>query len=92
MDSCSLVNMKIKEALDRSLRSRHVGTIMECIKHKDGLTYRELYTEYCKRCKEEGVEPAGYNTINNVLKSLVFKGALKRVYADVGLVRFWMVK
>ena len=84
--------MKIKEALDRSVRSRHVGTIMECLKHKDGLTYRELYTEYCKICKEEGVEPAVYNTINTVLKSLVYKGALKREYYDVGLARFWLVK
>ena len=92
MDSCSLMNMKIKEAMDRSVRSRHVGNIMDCLKHKDGLTSRELYTEYCKRCKEEEVEAAVYNTINTVLKSLVFKGALKREYYDVGLVRFWMVR
>ena len=84
--------MKLKEALDRSVRSRHVGTIMECLKHKDGLTSRELYTEYCKRCKEEEVEPAGYNTINTVLKALVFKGALNREYVGVGWIRFWLAK
>lgn len=77
------VCMKIKEALDRSVRSRHVGTIMECLKHKDGMTSRELYTEYCKRCKIEGVEPAAYNTINTVLKALVYKGAVNREYVGV---------
>ena len=94
MDLCTLVRdeMKIKDALDRSVRSRHVGTVMECLKHKDGLMYKELYADYCKRCKEEGIEPVAFTTIYTVVKALVYKGIVMRKRGDVGLTKVWIVK
>lgn len=84
--------MKIKEAMDRSVRSRHVGTVMECLKHKDGLTYKELYVEYCKRCKEEGTDPASSGTIYNTIKSLVYKGIVMRKRGELGSTKVWLIK
>ena len=84
--------MKIKEAISRSVRSRHVGTLMDCLKYKDGLTHKELYEEYCRRCKEEGIEPVAFATIYTVVKALVYKGIVMRKRGDVGLTKVWIVK
>ena len=87
--------MKIKEAIDRSVRSRHVSTIMECLEVKDGLSFGELYKEYCKMCKKEGVYPALYNTINTVVRRLVYKGFVRKEFVVSGggvATIFWLVK
>ena len=91
---CRKDDMKIKEAIDRSVRSRHVSTVMECLELKDGLSFGELYAEYCKLCKKEDVEPALYNTINTVVRRLVYKGFVRREYVISGGVetRIWLVK
>lgn len=90
-------DMKLKEALKSKYRFRHVSTIMECLKIKDGLSFGELYVEYCKLCKKEEVEPAGYNTINTVVRRLVYKGFVRKEhFIDHGkcgvATRFWLVK
>lgn len=89
--------MKIKEAMDSTVRSRHVSTVMECLKCKDGLTFKKLYAEYCKRCKEEGVEPACYSTIHTTVRRMADKGIIRKDYSlehgKCGVERrIWLVK
>ena len=83
--------------MNSTVRSRHVSTVMECLKIKDGLTFGELYVEYCKMCKKEEVEPALYNTINTVVRRLVYKGFVRRdcfiEHGKCGVtIRLWLVK
>ena len=60
--------MLIKEALHRSIRSRHVGIIVKCFQHEDGLTYGDLYPAYCKICKENDVKPMARTSLHNFIQ------------------------
>ena len=90
--------MKIKEALDRSVRSSNVGVIIECLEHEDGLTYKELYADYYKRCKEEEIKPILRYSLSTVIRYYERKGIVKRSFHALGAggrlrgVRVWLVK
>ena len=70
--------MLIKEALDKKVRSRHAGIFIKCLKHKDGLLYKELYVDYCKVCKQEGIKPILYNSMYGMIALAVEKGNIRR--------------
>ena len=86
--------MKIKEAIDRMGHSRHNAIIIKCLKHEIGLTYKELYPEYCKICKKEDIIPLCYDSMYSTIRSLVSKGSVRieRVIMDGGVyTRIWLV-
>lgn len=70
--------MKIKEALKRSYRSRHVSLIVDCLKHEDGLTFKKLYDEYCNRCKEEGIGPVCRSSLHTIIRRYEERGIVIR--------------
>ena len=89
--------MKIKDAINRTVRSRHFGTVMECFEHKDGLTYKELYEEYCKRCKNENTKPVVYASMYTQVRYAVLMGLLRKENYSVpgkhGMTKkIWLVK
>lgn len=90
--------MKIKEAIARCIRSRHVGIIKRCLLHEDGLTYDELYAAYCDRCKEEEVRPMARNSFHNTMQYYGYKGVIMIEYLNLGIgtyrigVRIWLNK
>lgn len=88
--------MLIKEALDKMVRSRHVGIFIKCLEHKDGLMYKDLYVEYCKRCKHEGIKPILYNSMYGTMVLAVSKGSIRReriIIPGIGnATRLWLVR
>lgn len=91
--------MKIKEALKRSYRSRHVSVINDCLKHEDGLSYKNLYNEYCKRCEKEEIEPVCRTSLHSIIREYEERGIViretlhgdrytKRRYSK----RVWLIK
>ena len=86
--------MLIKDAIDRMGRSCHNAIFIKCLKEKDGLMYMELYHEYCKMCEKKDIAPLCYESIYNIIRSLVSKGAVRRerVIMDGGVyTRIWLV-
>lgn len=90
--------MKLKEALARSVKSRHVGIIVRCLKHKDGLTYGELYADYCKICEQENIKPIVRTSLHNSIQHYKDKGIVRIEYHNVGVgayrigKRVWLVR
>lgn len=62
----SVDKMIIKEAIDRMGRSRHGAIVIKCLKHKDGLTYKDLYAEYCKMCEKEDIMPLALSSLYGI--------------------------
>ena len=87
--------MKIKEAIDRMGRSRHNAIVIKCLKYKDGLTYKELYLEYCKMCEKEDITPIPYTSLHGTIRSLVAKGTVRReriiIPGKGSATRLWLV-
>ena len=77
--------MLIKEAIDRCIRSRHVGIIVKCFRHEDGLTYGDLYTAYCKRCEEKDVKPMARASLHNFIQDCAEKGVVRIEYHNLGI-------
>ena len=77
--------MLIKEAIARSIRSRHVGVIVKCLQHEDGLTYDDLHIAYCKRCKEEGIKPIVRTALHNTIHYYAEKGIVRIEYHNPGI-------
>jgi Cdc6-like AAA superfamily ATPase len=77
--------MLLKEAIDGSIRSRHVGIIRRCLQHEDGLTYGELYTAYCKRCEEKDVKPMARTSLHNFIQYCAEKDIVRIEYYNPGI-------
>ena len=99
LELCTLISddMKIKEAIDRTVRSRHFSIVMECLKNKDGLTYKELYVEYCKLCEKENTKPVVYVTMYTQVRNGILMGLLRKEnFATPGkqgmTKKIWLVK
>lgn len=90
--------MKIKEAIDRTIRTRHFGIIIECLKVKDGLLYDDLYVDYCKRCEQEGVIPMVRCSLHKAIERYYEKRLVKIEFSNLGIgtyrrgKRVWLVK
>ena len=69
--------MKIKEAVDRTIRTRHFGIIIEWLKVKYGLLYNDLYVDYCKRCEQEGIKPMVRISLHKAIERYYEKGIVK---------------
>ncbi|MCK4329769.1 hypothetical protein KAX02_07990 [candidate division WOR-3 bacterium] len=70
--------MKIKEAIDIIGRSRHEYIMIKCLKHENGLTYKELYVEYCKICKKDNITPLVYTSMYGVIRLAVARDIVIR--------------
>lgn len=70
--------MLIKEAINIIGRSRHEYIIIKCLKHDGGLTYKELYVEYCKMCKKEDIMPLALSSLYGIIRLAVARGTIRR--------------
>lgn len=90
--------MLIKDAIHRCIRSRHVGIIVKCLQHEDGLTYGDLHTAYYKRCEENDVKPMARTSLHNFIQYCAEKGIVRIEYHNLGIgayrvgKRVWLVK
>ena len=84
--------MLIKEAIDIIGRSRHGHIMIKCLKYKDGLTYKELYVEYCKICKKEDIMPLALSSLYGVIRLAVARGTIRRAGKRGSLTRLWLVR
>ena len=84
--------MLIKEAIDRIGRSRHEYITIKCLKYKDGLTYKELYVEYYKKCKKDNITPLVYASMYGVIRLAVARGTIRRAGKRGSLTRLWLVR
>ena len=88
--------MLVEHAIDIMGRSRHPLIFIKCLKHKDGMTYRELYVAYCKRCEQEDIKPNAYTSMYNIMRLEVARGSVIKEHFHIpgnGTgVRIWLVK
>lgn len=84
--------MLIKEAIDIIGRSRHEYIMIKCLKDKDGLTYKELYVEYCKICKKEDIMPLALSSLYGVIRLAVARGTVRRSGKRGSQRRLWLVR
>ena len=88
--------MLIKHAIDIMGRSRHPLIFINCLKHKDGMMYRELYAAYCKRCEQEEVNPLAYTSMFNIVRFEIARGSVIKEHCHIPgngtRTRIWLVK